>query len=760
MVLLTNTMKVRAFMRKHGREIVIDGLIVAVTIGFILTGVLLLWVSTLQIPDLSSFDQRRVLQSTKIYDRTGEVLLYDLHQDVRRTTVPYENISRHLKNASVAIEDDTFFEHQGVRPLRIVKAVFDNLVSGKLLGGQGGSTITQQVIKNSVLVNEKTLTRKVKEWILAMKLEQQLTKEEILAHYLNESPYGGTLYGVEEASQSFFGKSAADIGLTEAAYIAALPQAPTYFSPYGLHVDDLEIRKNLVLEQMYENEFITEDEYNTAKSEKVEFKTQSATGIRAPHFVFYVRDYLAKKYGEESLGERGFKVITTLDFTLQEKGEELTKKWAEKNKTAFNAENAAIVATDPENGQILTMVGSRDYFDKEIDGNYNIALAERQPGSSFKPFVYAAAFKQGYTPETIVFDLKTQFSTACAVDYLLTEGNCYAPTNYDNKFRGPITFRSALAQSINVPAVKALYLVGVNDAIKFARDLGITTLTNKGNYGLTLVLGGGEVKLLDMVGAYGVFANEGKKHEITGILRIEDATGTVIEEYKENSNQIIDRQIALQISDVLSDNVARTPSFGSNSPLFFQGKDVAAKTGTTNDYRDAWVVGYSPTIAVGAWAGNNDNSSMAKQVAGFIVSPMWREFMDFALTKRTDKKFAAPDPLPTDIKPMLRGVWFSQASEGDLASSSVNLSGALTDAHDILHYVIKDNPRGPYPTNPAGDSQYRYWEYPVSVWKQSLIPLVKVEEAAKEDENKNENADEDRNESRSERRNRRNNNND
>lgn len=744
---------VKRFIKKHGKEIAIDVAVVLGALGFIVGGVLLLWVSTLQIPDLSSFDQRRVLQSTKIYDRTGDVLLYDLHQDVRRTIVPYENISRHTKNATVAIEDDTFFEHWGVRPLSIVRAALANLRGGDLRG-QGGSTITQQVIKNSVLMREKTLTRKIKEAILAIKLEQQLTKEEILSHYLNETPYGGTLYGVEEASQAFFGKSAVDVTLPEAAYLAALPQAPTYFSPYGQNRLELENRKNQVLAQMKKHDFITEEEYEQAKNEVVEFKPQSATGIRAPHFVFYIREYLARQYGEESLAERGFKVISTIDYELQEKGEEMTKKWAEKNKTAFNAENAAIVATDPKTGQILTMVGSRDYFDKEIEGNFNIALAERQPGSSFKPFVYAAAFDKGYTPETIVFDLKTQFSTACAVDNLMTEGDCYAPTNYDNKFRGPITLRSALAQSINIPAVKALYLVGVDEAIKFARDLGISTLTNKGRYGLTLVLGGGEVKLLDMVGAYGVFANEGKKHDITGILRIEDAQGNVIEEFKETEGtQTIDRQVALQISDVLSDNVARTPSFGSNSPLYFAGKDVAAKTGTTNDYRDAWVVGYSPSIAVGAWAGNNDNSSMAKQVAGFIVSPMWREFMDFALTKRPDVKFSEPDALPSDLKPVLRGVWFSQApSDSTVSTSSVDLGGALVEAHDILHYVDKDNPQGPYPTNPNRDSQYRYWEYPVSVWKQSLIPLVSSSTNDGDDDNNN-------NERRSNR-NRRNNNDD
>lgn len=712
----------RSFLRRHLKEILIDLFIGLVAIGFIAAGILMMWVSTLQIPDLSSFDQRRVLQSTKIYDRTGQILLYDLHQDVRRSVVPYENISRNIKNATVAIEDDTFFEHIGVRPLSIIRAALANLTGGNLQG-QGGSTITQQVIKNSLLMHDKTITRKIKEAILAIKLERQLTKEEILGHYLNESPYGGTLYGVEEASQSFFGKSAADVTIAEAAYISALPQAPTYLSPYGEHRNDLENRKNLVLLQMKKHNFITNDEYEQARKEVVTFKPQSATGILAPHFVFYIRDYLAQKYGEESLGERGFKVVSTLDYPLEEKAEAVAKKWAFKNKVTFDAENAAIVATDPQTGQILTMVGSRDYFDKDIDGNFNIAVATRQPGSSFKPFVYADAFKIGYTPDTVIFDLKTEFSTACAVDDLTTKDNCYAPVNYDGKFRGPMKLRDALAQSINVPAVKLLYLVGVDNAIKFARDLGISTLTDKAHYGLTLVLGGGEVKLLDMVSAYGVFADEGKKHDITGILRIEDAQGQVVEEYKDNTTQIIDPQVARQVTSVLSDNTARAPSYGWNSPLYFEGKDVAAKTGTTNDYRDTWIIGYTPTIAVGAWAGNNDNHSMAHQVAGFIVSPMWREFMDFALTKRPDKKFTEPDPLPSDIKPVLRGVWFTQDNNNG-SSSPVDVSGIFGSAHDILQYVIKDDPRGPYPNNPASDPQYKYWEYPVSLWKQSVIQLA------------------------------------
>lgn len=709
-------MRLTAATKRRLREIAIDAAIVAGVLSLVLGGVLLLWVSTLEIPDLSSFEERRVLQSTKIYDRTGEIVLYDLHQDVRRTVVPYEQISRHIKNATVAIEDDTFFEHSGVRPLRTLKAVFDNLVSGSLLGGQGGSTITQQVIKNSVLVREKTLARKVKEWILALKLERELSKEEILAHYLNESPYGGTIYGVEEASRAFFGKSASDVTLAEAAYIASLPQAPTYLSPYGQNRDALEARKNLTLERMLENDFITEDEYNAALAEKVTFAPQMTSGIRAPHFVFYVRDYLARVYGEDSLAERGLKVVTTLDADLQAKAEETVKKFALSNKETFDAENAALVAIDPRTGEILAMVGSRDYFDTDIDGNFNAAIANRQPGSSFKPFVYATAFKKGYTPETVVFDLKTQFSTACEPSFLETTDTCYSPSNYDNQFRGPVSLKNALAQSLNIPAVKTLYLAGLDASLKTASDLGITTLVDKDRYGLTLVLGGGEVKLLDMVGAYGVFANEGERNDTTSILRIEDSTGTVVEEHKPVPRRVLDRDIALQITDILSDNEARTPLYGPNSTLYFPGIDVAAKTGTTNDYRDAWVVGYTRNLAVGAWAGNNDNHPMQK-LAGMIVTPLWREFMDYAITKYEPGTFAEPQATPSDLKPALRGIWFDTGAFADTDIDDFSLDRAVANAHDILYFVDKDDPRGPTPTRPQRDPQFEYWEYSVSLWK-------------------------------------------
>jgi 1A family penicillin-binding protein len=715
----------KKWVKKHWKELATDATIGIVALGLVVSGGLFLWISTLDIPDLSSFEQRRVLQSTKIYDRTGEILLYDLHQDVKRTLVGYEDISHHIKNATIAIEDDTFFEHAGVRPLAIVRSMFTNIVRGVgPFGGAGGSTITQQVIKNSILVQEKTLTRKIKEAILAIRLEQVLSKEEILLHYLNESPYGGTIYGVEEASLAYFGKPASDVTLAEAAYIAALPQAPTYYSPYGNNIDELERRKNYVLERMLINDFITKEDYEAAKNEKVEWRPQVATGIRAPHFVFYVREYLARKYGEESLAERGFRVITTLDWELQDEAEKIVREYALRNETSFNASNAALVAADPKTGEILAMVGSRDYFDEEIDGNYNIAVAERQPGSSFKPFVYAHAFEKGYTPNTVVFDLKTQFSTTCATNNFTSEDGCYSPSNYDNAFRGPVNLRNALAQSLNIPAVKVLYLAGIQSSIKLARDMGITTLTNAGRYGLTLVLGGGEVKLVDMVAAYGVFANEGVKQEQTSILRIEDSRGNIIEEHEPKETRIMDREVALMISDVLSDNVARTPLYGANSALYFGGRDVAAKTGTTNDKRDAWVIGYTPNLVVGAWAGNNDNSPMS-EISGLIITPLWREFMNVALSKLPEESFAQA-PHVTASKPVLNGVWFGGTGTTDDDNLDVDLNETIIGAHEILHYVYKDNPTGPYPVNPAADPQYELWEYPVRLWQGSLLNVVEA----------------------------------
>ena len=688
-------------------------------LGLIFTGVFILWASTLTMPTVDIIETQKNGLSTKIYDKTGEVLLYDMHQDVRRTVVPLDQISDYVKKATISIEDSGFYSHHGIEPLAIVRAVFINLKDGNLLGGQGGSTITQQVVKNTLLVNEKKLSRKLKEWVLAIKLERDLSKDAILELYLNEIPYGGTKYGIEEASQGFFGKSAKDLNLVESAYLAALPQAPSYYSPYGNHREDLNARKNQVLKRMFELGHITEEEYTKAKDEVVEFRPFTSASIKAPHFVFYVIDHLTELYGEENLAQANLKVITTLDWELQKEAERIVYERAHENSEKFNATNASLMAIDPKTGGILVMVGSRDYFDDEIDGNFNIGLAERQPGSSFKPFAYAAALRKGYTTETVLYDVRTQFSTACEkTDFSSNEG-CYSPGNYDNKFRGPMTFREALAQSVNVPAVKVLYLAGMKETIELARSLGITTLKDWQRYGLTLVLGGGEVSLLEMTSAYGVFANEGYRIPHTSIKEIFSGSEQELFSVETKGEQVLETEVARSINDMLKDNNARTSAFGSDSFLHFPDREVAVKTGTTNDYRDAWIIGYTPQISVGAWAGNNNNTAMEKKVAGFIVAPMWNEFMQAYFKKYPEAlSFTPPAPIDSNLKPVLRGIKAQYNSPAEPSSAILGVENDTTPtAHSILHWVDKDNPLGPYPSNPTQDPQYRYWEYGVMLWQ-------------------------------------------
>ena len=707
------------------KRLIIDTLIVLFVLGVVLVSGLLIWVSTLQIPDLSSFSDRRVLQSTKIYDRTGQILLYDLHQDVKRTVVPYDHISRYLKNATIAIEDERFYSHPGVDIRGIARAAWSNLVSGG--SGQGGSTITQQVIKNSVLARDKTLTRKIKEAILSLKLERVLSKDEILGIYLNESPYGGTIYGVEEASQAYFGKAAADVDLAQAAYIAALPQAPTYLSPYGNNRDALDARQRSVLSSMLQNDLITEDEYTAAKDEKVEFLPQAVSGIRAPHFVMYIREQLAKQFGEDALESQGFRVTTTLNYDFQEEAEKIVAKHSAYNLTRFDADNAGMIVVDPKTGDLLTMVGSKDYFSKDIDGNFNITLASRQPGSSIKPFIYATAFTKGYLPNTILFDVKTQFSPKCGADDPSSESPCYSPNNYNHKFVGPISMRNALAQSLNIPAVKTLYLAGIKSSLKLAADMGITTLNDPDRYGLTLVLGGGEVRLLDMTNAYSVFANEGTRAEPRSILKVEDSTGATVFESKVETKQVLDQNVALMISDILSDNNARMPLWGPTSLVYFANRDVAAKSGSTNNLRDAWLMGYTPNLAVGAWVGNNSNKAMDGNTSGLIVTPMWREFMDYALTKIPDEKFTQPKIDLAGVKPIIRGDYIDTdmlVAQAQTSSTSINMGSMLGNIHTILYFVKKDDPQGPYPSNPSADDQFDNWEYAVQAWKNNTYSTM------------------------------------
>jgi 1A family penicillin-binding protein len=688
------------------REWVIFGLSVAL-VGF---GAILLWLTTIPLPNFDQVDNRLISESTKIYDRTGKVLLYDIHKDVKRRVVAFADIAADLKNATVAIEDSEFYQHHGLKPTAMLRALLVDLVSGQL--HQGGSTITQQVIKNTLLTKEKTWVRKLKELVLAPKLEKVKTKEEILTIYLNENPYGGNIYGIEEAAQTYFHKKASELTLAESAYLAALPQAPTYYSPYGSNRAALDARKNLVLSRMAELGFITAEAKELAQKTEVSFFPLSDSSIKAPHFVQYIREQLEEKYGAEALLTEGFNVTTTLDWDLQQKAEAVVKKYVATNITNFNAHNAGLIAINPKTGELLTMVGSADYFDTAADGNFNVTLAHRQPGSAFKPFAYAQAFNKGFTPETALFDVPTQFDTNCATN----PAKCYTPGNYDDKFRGPLTMREALAQSINIPSIKTLYLAGIPDTIKLAKNMGITTLTDPTRYGLTLVLGGGEVTLLDLTSAYGVFANDGLRQAPFSISTITNPAGEILYTAPPAApERVLPEQSARLVSDILSDNVARTPLYGPTSALYFGSRPVAAKTGTTNDYRDTWIVGYTPSLAVGAWAGNNDNSAMEKKVAGLIVAPLWRAFMDQALAGQPIERFTPPLPTDPSLPPVYRGFW-----QGGQSYFIDKLSGKLATAdtppelkeerveisiHSILYWLGRTN-----------DPQYELWEGPVEQW--------------------------------------------
>ena len=717
--------------RKKRRHGLIKGFFVLfVSVGLVCTGLAALWVATLKMPDLSSFKNRKTVESTKILDRTGNVLLYDTGKDARRSVVPLSEISPFIQQAAIAIEDSNFYKNDGIEPTSIIRAVLANLTTGGY--GQGASTITQQVVKNSLLTRDKTITRKIKEWVLAVKLTRVMSKDQIIETYLNDTSYGGTIFGVEEASRLFFGHPAKDVTLAEAAYLAAIPQAPTYYSPYGTHRDALDARHKLVLQRMKELGVISQTQYDSAVSEKITFLSRDDSSIRAPHFVMYVKDLITQKYGEDMILSGGLRVITTLDYDMQQKAEDVVRKFSPSLESNFNASNTAMVAIDPKTGDILTMVGSRDYFSTKIEGNFNITLAHRQPGSTFKPFVYATAFKKGYTSETVLFDAQTEFSTKCTIEGKPKnptddpEKVCYSPDEYDHLFEGPLTIRQALARSRNIPAVKALYLAGIGNSLQTAEDMGITGLNDPNRYGLTLVLGGGEVSLLDLTSAYGVFANDGLRNPYRSILRVEDSKGNILEGVPSitSPSQAIEPEIARQISDILSDASIRMESLKPIGESV--GRQVAIKTGTTNDYRDVWAIGYTPSLVIGAWAGKNDNTPMQHNVAGLIIAPVWGAFVSQVAKNFPLENFQAPPPPLTDNKPVLRGVWQGGASywkdsiSGKVATeftpTETRKEMVFNEVHTILNWVNKDDPRGPAPTDPKQDSQYDYWEYGVRKW--------------------------------------------
>jgi len=649
------------------------------------------------LPDPESIAARRITESTKIYDRTGEVLLYDIHGEEKRTVIPWDQIPVSVKNATLASEDSGFYSHGGFDVRGIARAFFKDIAELNL--AQGGSTITQQLIKNALLGKEKTPTRKLKELVLSIEVERRFSKDEIFWMYLNEIPYGSNAYGVQAAAKTFFGKDAKDLTLNESAILTALIKAPSRYSPYGGRVPELMARKDAILDRMLDLEFISEEEHRDAKAETVAFK-KSTESITAPHFVIMVKNYLEEQYGADAVENGGFTVITTLDVGLQKDAEETVSKYAAINKQRYQASNASLVSINPKTGDVWALVGSSDYFDTANQGNFNVAVdgPGRQPGSAFKPFAYALAFEKGYPDSTILWDLKTEFNPYCSPDSSQSRDRyglqCYHPQNYDGRVRGPVTLRQALAQSLNIPSVKTLYLAGISDTIALAQRMGISTLTDPDRYGLSLVLGGAEVHPIDLASAYGVFANDGVYNPWRIVLAVKDGNGNVMEQAEDESKRVLSTDVSRLIASVLSDNAARAGTFGFNSPLYIPGWEVAAKTGTTQDNRDAWVAGFTPSITTVVWTGNNNNSPMTRQGAGISASgPLWSEFMRKALAKVPNESFARPGPM---------------------SASKVMLDGTLgPQPHEILYYVDRSDPLGPYPANPGEDPLFNHWEWSV-----------------------------------------------
>ncbi len=673
------------------------------------------WVSRdLILLDPNRLRERNIHQSTKLYDRTGQHLLYEIFTDQRRTLVTLDKIPKALQQGVVATEDTSFYQHHGIRPLSIIRSIVYGVVGiGNNKIGGGASTLTQQLVKNAILINDNAYTRKPKELILSLRLEQKYTKDEILQIYFNEIPYGSTNYGVESAAQNYFGKTVSELDLEQSATLAGLPKAP---SKYLNNLVALKERRNFVLRRMFEEKYITEAEMKEAQAKPLSFSRRIGN-ITAPHYVFYVKDKLSEMYGEQTVDTGGLSVITSLDWDAQAKAEQSLKE-NEKLMSDAGANNAAIVSFDAKTSQVLAYVGSKDFFNNEINGQFDVvSQARRQPGSSIKPIIYAAAFEKGYTPDTILFDVLTNFAIS---------GKPYQPQNYTLEEYGPVTMRQALQGSLNIPAVKTFYLVGEKKGIEFANRLGYTTF-NTGNFGLSLVLGGGEVSMLEHVHAYSVFANNGIYNEPVTILKVTDSKGEILQEWKPTEGkQVVDPKVTATLSNVLSDDASRAYIFGAGGALTLPGRPVAAKTGTTNGYKDAWTVGYTPSYVTGVWTGNSDNSPLKAGFGGGKVSgQIWNSFMKTFLQDKPVEPFPA---LPENDaeKPVLRGSTGGgitldiDSVTGKIATSSTPpeyiVKRTFVQPHDILHYVDRDNPRGPVPENPAVDGQYSVWEEAIQNW--------------------------------------------
>lgn len=632
--------------------------------------------------DLPSPDKvvRREGFTTKIYDRSGK-LLFDVFENQRRTPVKFADLPLSLRQATIAIEDKNFYKHGGFDVMGIFRGVFRTLFLGKV---QGGSTITQQLVKNVLLTQQRTIARKLKEFILTVQIERHYTKDQILLMYLNESPYGGAAYGVQTAAETYFGKSASELNLAQSAILAGLPQSPTRYSPTAgkLYVD----RATEVLRRMREDGYISHDQELSAKQEVANLTLATPSGLlKAPHFVFYVKNLLEERYGKDVVEQRGLRVTTTLDLDLQQKAQAAVTEEIEKVKN-LKITNGASVVIDSLTGQILAMVGSKGWDDPDYDGKYNVTIAPRQPGSAIKPIVYLTGLEKGYTAATLLMDTKTSFPAGDKPEYV--------PENYDGKFRGPILMRDALGNSINVPAVKMLSLVGIRDMMQMAYELGLTTLQptpqNLQRVGLSVALGGGEVKLIDLGTAYSTFANGGKKVEPVAILKVTDKDGKLLEEWKSPAvRQIISPDEAFIISSILSDPKAREITFGPRSAINIAGRTIAVKTGTTNDKRDNWTIGWTANgPVVGVWVGNNDNSPMKEVASGVTgAAPIWRRIILAALANRNEESFTPPAGIVSLDIDKVSGY---PAHDGLEAKQEFFVRGTEPTGTDPIHKLIRN----------------------------------------------------------------------
>ncbi|MCX6793920.1 MAG: transglycosylase domain-containing protein [Candidatus Gottesmanbacteria bacterium] len=596
-----------------------------------------LWLTALPNPQLLT---RRDLEvTTKIFDRNG-VLLYEIYTDQNRTPLPLSQIPKFMQEATISIEDKDFYKHPGFSVTGIMRAARETILNKNV---QGGSTITQQLIKSALLSPEINLTRKIKEIILAFWAERIYTKNQVLEMYLNQVPYGGTAWGIEAASQTYFGTSVSNLNLAELALLAGLPAAPTEYSPFGSHPEKAFERQKEVLRRMTEDRYITPKEEQEALATPIQFTTPRVP-IRAPHFVMYIKDILEKQYGPRLVEQGGLRITTSLDSAMQEKVENIVRTQVD-SLSGLRVGNGAALVTNPKTGEILAMVGSKNYFDVESDGNVNVTTSLRQPGSSIKVVNYAAALEnatpaggQGFTAATILDD--------SPVVYQIPGSTPYAPVNYDGKFHGSTPLRYALGNSYNIPAVKTLARIGVATMVEKGRAMGIGSWTDSSRFGLSLTLGGGEVTMLDMARVFGTLANSGYRTDLQPILEITDYAGHVLKNNTPKQGiQAVKPEVAWIMSNILSDNTARMAAFGPNSSLVIPGKTVSVKTGTTDNKRDNWTIGYTPSLLTAVWVGNNNNAPMDPFLTSGITgaAPIWHDIMTELLKDKPDEVALKPD---------------------------------------------------------------------------------------------------------------------